>query len=84
MVKDSKSGEPVPWAVIADDLSGRSPWSHATADRRGVYELLTLAEPHKINITANGYQARSIQIGRQWFLWMPSGSERLDIELEAQ
>ena len=83
-VLDAQTRQPVPWAEIRDDSSGRPPFGHATADRSGVYELLTVAEPHRILVTANGYRSKELQVGRQWFVWMPRGTEQRDIQLLPQ
>ena len=54
---------------------------HADADYRGVFELLTLAEPHRIRVSAPGYRPLSLSIGRAWFVWMPRGNEKKNIDL---
>ena len=83
-VRDEANGAPVAWAEIADAPSGRPPLFHATADRFGTYELLTLAEPHNVIATALGYRAGTIRVGKAWYAWMPKGSEKLDIKLHKE
>lgn len=80
-VRNALTGEPVPWARVEDDSAGHAPHYRAEADQHGVYTLLTLAEPHRVRVMAVGYRPAAIDVGRQWFLWMPEGAERRDIEL---
>lgn len=80
-VHDAASGAPVPWAEITDDPAGRPPLFHASADRLGAFELLTIAEPHNIVISALGYRAANLRVGRAWYLWMPKGSEAVVVKL---
>jgi len=81
LVRDSVTRQPIPWAVIEDDPAGQPPFFHADADIRGVFLLATLAERHRLRISAPGYATKIIPIGRAWFIWMPRGKERKDIEL---
>ena len=83
-VRDAATHMPVPWASIDDDPSGRPPFFHADADRSGAFDLLTLAEPHRIRIAATGYQPMTVRVGRVWFLWLPRGGERHDAELASE
>ena len=83
-VRNAASGETVPWAVVADDPSGRPPFFRADSDQRGAFELLTLAEPHNIRVEAPGYRPQTIQVGRHWFVWWPSGEETLEIRLQPE
>jgi len=80
-VRDAVTHQPIPWAVVEDDPSGQPPFFHADADYRGVFELLTLAEPHRIRVSAPGYSTLSLDIGRVWFVWMPRGNEKKNIDL---
>jgi hypothetical protein len=80
-VQNSRNGEPVPWAVIQDDPAGRPPFFRTDAGQQGAYTLLTLAEPHRVIVTANGYKTLTISVGRQWFLWLPRGKEQRDLQL---
>ncbi len=80
-VRSAASHEPIPWAKVEDDDTGRPPFFQAEADRAGVFELTTFAEPHRIRISAPGYRPSVVQIGRIWFLWMPQGKEKRDTEL---
>ncbi len=81
-VRDARTGAPVAWARIRDDPAGRPPLFEATATLDGSYELLTVAEPHEVVATALGYRTQRVKVGRFWYLWMPKGSERVDIVLE--
>src|SRR5262249_6582960 len=66
-VRNSVTHQPVPWAAIDDDRAGPPPFFHADADREGAYELMTLAEPHGIRISAPGYKDAAARVGRVWF-----------------
>jgi hypothetical protein len=83
-VRDASTHQPVPWAAIDDDPSGLPPFFHADADQSGAFELVTLAEPHSIRVAAIGYQSITFRIGRVWFLWLPRGKERHDLELVSE
>jgi hypothetical protein len=78
-VRNSVNGQPVPWASVEDDPGGRPPFFRSDADHAGIFELVTFAEPHRIRVTAPGYRAEVVEVGRAWFLWMPRGSERVNI-----
>src|SRR5450759_557825 len=80
-VRDAVTHQPIPWAVVEDDPAGQPPFFHADADYRGAFELLTLAEPHRIRVSAPGYRSLSLDIGRAWFVWMPRGNEKKNIDL---
>jgi len=45
---------------------------------------MTLAEPHTIRFTANGYKPLARPVGKPWYSWMPSGEQKLDVNLEAE
>lgn len=81
-VRDAVTHQPVPWALVEDDPAGQPPFFRADADYRGVFELLTLAEPHQIRVSAPGYRPLSLDIGRAWFVWMPRGNEKKNIDLQ--
>ena len=81
VVRNSLTGAPVPWARVSDDPAGLPPLFHAEADLRGGFELLTMAEPHRLRITAPGYLPATIAVGRRWFFWTPRGRERRDVKL---
>lgn len=83
IVRDA-AGQPVPWAEIGDELSGRPPFSHTTADRFGAFELLTIAEPHRIQVSALGYRPATVEIGKAWYMWMPKGAEKIEIALASE
>ena len=81
-VRDSQTRAPIPWAEVADDAGGKPPLYRTDADHTGNYELATLAEPHRIRISAPGYRTTTVSIGRLWFLWLPRGEERRDVYLQ--
>jgi hypothetical protein len=83
-VRDAKTGEPIPWAVVEDDPAGNPPFYRADADAEGVYSLLTLAEPHRLRISAVEHRPAVVRVGRAWFLWWPRGEERHDVRLEPE
>jgi hypothetical protein len=70
-VRDTVTRQPIPWALVEDDPAGQLPFFHADADYRGGFNLVTLAEPHRIRVSAPGYRPVSLEIGRAWFIWMP-------------
>jgi hypothetical protein len=80
-VRDAVTHQPVPWALVEDDPAGQPPFFRAEAGYSGVFELVTLAEPHRIRVSAPGYRALWLDIGRAWFVWMPRGNERKNIDL---
>jgi hypothetical protein len=80
-VRDGVTRKPVPWAAVADDPGGLPPFFHTDADQSGVFELLTLPEPHQIRVSASGYKTLTVRVGRAWFLWLPQGREKRDIEI---
>ena len=80
-VRDAVTHLAIPWALVEDDPAGRPPFFRADAGYRGVFELLTLAEPHRIRVSAPGYHPLLLNIGRAWFVWMPRGNEQKNIEL---
>ena len=84
IVSDARTGRPIPWARVADDPRGRPPFFQTDADQRGSFTLLTLAEPHWVRVTANGYRPAGVQVGRHWFVWWPRGQERRDVELHSE
>jgi hypothetical protein len=81
VVRDAATRQPISWAVIQDDPGGQPPFFRTDADVRGVFLLSTLAEPHRVLVSAPGYAPQAIPIGRSWFVWMPSGKERKEIDL---
>jgi hypothetical protein len=80
-VRDGVTRKPVPWANIADDPGGRPPFFHTDADQSGAFELLTLPESHQIRVSAPGYKTVTTRVGRAWFLWLPRGWEKREIEM---
>jgi hypothetical protein len=81
VVRDAATRAPVAWAAVADDPAGQPPFFHSDAGIDGAFELLTLAEPHRLRVTAPGYRPALVKVGRPWFAWRPSGSERVSVEL---
>ena len=81
IVRDAVTHRPIPWALVEDDPAGQPPFFRADADYSGVYELVTLAEPHRIRASAPGYRPVMLDVGRAWFVWMPRGNEKKNIEL---
>ena len=81
VVRDAATRGPVPWAAVADDPAGQPPLFRADAGLDDSFELLTLAEPHRLRVTAPGYRPVLVKVGRPWFAWRPSGSEQVDVEL---
>jgi hypothetical protein len=75
-VRDAVTHEPIPWALVEDDPAGQPPFFHADADDRRVFELLTLAESHRIRVSAPGYSTISLDMGRVWFIWLPRGERK--------
>jgi hypothetical protein len=84
VVIDARSGGPVPWAVVRDDPSGRPPLHATMAGVDGAFKLLTVAEPHYIEVAALGYKPARLKVGKTWYMWMPAGAERLDVKLEPE
>ncbi len=80
-VSDAVTHRPIPWAVVEDDPEGQPPFFRTDADYGGAYELVTLAEPHRVRVSAPGYHPLSLNVGRAWFVWMPRGSEKKNIDL---
>jgi hypothetical protein len=80
-VRDAATRAPVAWAAVADDVAGQPPFFRADAGPDGSFELLTLAEPHRLRVTAPGYRPALVKVGRPWFAWRPSGAEQVDVEL---
>jgi hypothetical protein len=81
VVRDAQYGRAIPWAVVEDDSAGDPPLFRCDADAAGVYELLTLAAPHQVRISAVGYHPLSLRVGRPWFVWWPRGDEHHDVLL---
>ena len=81
VVRDAVTHAPVAWAVVGDDPAGLPPLFHTEANLHGAFELLTIAEPHRLRITAPGYRPATIDVGRRWFLWIPRGREQRNVVL---
>ena len=80
-VRHAVTHAPVPWVGIEDDPAGRPPFHRTDGNQYGEFELLTFAEPHRIRVSAPGFRPATISVGRVWFLWLPRGKERHDVEL---
>ena len=83
-VRNAMTKEPIPWAAVEDDGNGRPPLYRSETNHLGVFELITLAEPHQIRVSSPGYRNATLRIGRAWFLWLPRGEEKRDIELQPE
>jgi hypothetical protein len=70
--------------VVEDDPAGLPPLYRTDADQNGDYSLLTLAEPHRLRISAGGHRAVELHIGKPWFAWWPRGEERRDVRIDAE
>jgi hypothetical protein len=84
IVRDSASGEPVPFAKVQDDPRGRPPHYETLADHLGHFELVTVAEPRKLLVSALGYRPRLADIGRKWYAWQPADTQRVELELQKE
>jgi len=80
-VRDALTHQPIPWALVEDDPAGPPPFFRTDAGYGGDFELVTLAEPHRIRVSAPGYHSVLVDIGRAWFVWMPRGNEKKNIDL---
>jgi hypothetical protein len=80
-VRDALTHQPIPWALVEDDPAGSPPFFRTDAGYAGDFLLITLAEAHRIRVSAPGYHPVSVDIGRAWFLWMPRGNEKKNIDL---
>lgn len=78
------AGKEIPWAKISDDPSGRPPLFEAAADRYGRFELFTLPEPHALVVTSLGFRPGRVEVGKRWYLWMPSGAEDIAVTLQPE
>ena len=83
-VRDARSGQPIAWAVVQDDPEGAGPLFRADADQNGAYSLLTIAEPHRLRITAVSHRTLELRVGKPWFVWWPRGEERLDPRMDPE
>lgn len=83
-VTDAVTKKSIPWATVATDFQFGGKYFEATAEADGKYTLLTLAEPHRLIFRANGYREASVNVGKQWFSWLPKGAEHRDIALSPQ
>jgi hypothetical protein len=81
-VVDARTGAPVPWPSAQDDPAGNPPMFQALGDVSGTFELHTIPEPHFVTVSALGYRAQQVKVGRIWYLWMPSGTELIEVKLE--
>ena len=81
VVVDAATNRPIPWARVEDDPAGNPPFYRTDADQNGAYSLLTLAEPHRLRISAPGYRATAVNVGKRWFVWWPKGEEQYHVRL---
>src|ERR1035441_9122260 len=80
-VRDAVPHQPIPWALVEDDPGGQPPFFRGVAAYSGIFELITLAEPPRVRVSAPRYRPLFLDIGRAWFVWMPRGNEKKNIEL---
>ena len=81
---DAKTGAAIPWVSVQDDPAGHPPLFQTLGDVNGSFELITIPEPHYVIFSALGYRSRRVKIGKIWYLWMPSGDERMQVRLEPE
>ncbi len=81
VITDAQTHKPIPWAEISTDFQFGGAFFSTTTDVNGQYSILTLAEPHDLVVKANGYRIARIHVGKQWFSWMPHGSEKRNVDL---
>jgi hypothetical protein len=81
VVRNARTGDPVPWAKIQDDASGTPPFFDTDGNADGTYALLTVPLVHQIRISAQGYRPVTVNVGRHWFQWWPRGEEKVDVNL---
>jgi len=84
IVRDRATGQPVPFAKVADHHQALPPRFQCVTDHLGHFEMFTVAEPHPITAWALGYQSATVQVGKRWFHWLPSGSQRVDLSLDRE
>lgn len=81
IVKNAKTGQPVSWPTVYDDPKGRPPHYKGEPKSDGTFELNTVAEPHNVIVTALGFRPATFRVGKTWYLWLPSGEERVVVML---
>jgi hypothetical protein len=81
IVTDGVTHQPIPWASITTEITSGPQFFQTNADASGSFSLMTMAEPHKLIVKANGYREATVQVGRQWFSWLPTGAEKKNVEL---
>lgn len=84
VVIDRSTGRPVAWANLEDDPAMRPPRFRTSADHTGRFEFLTVAEPHRLVVSALGYKTMFHQTGKDWYLWMPKGQEQVRIVMDPE
>ena len=84
VILDRNTHRPIPWAQVQTDFAAGQQFFSATADQNGTFSLMTLPERQHLVVNANGYRTGSISAGRQWFAWLPRGSEQRKIELSPE
>lgn len=80
-ILDSRTHQPVPWVEVSTEFQFGGAFFSSSSDFGGHYTIDTLAEPHYLIFRANGYLPGRVQIGKQWFSWLPRGSEVHDVLL---
>ena len=83
-VRSAVTGAAVPFAAVTDEPASRPPLFETRADVRGSFILMTLAEPHKLRVSALGFKPGELRVGKAWYRWFPHGSERIEVRLEPE
>lgn len=84
VIRDQTTGAPIPWGNVSDDPSGTPPIATTTADVKGAFELVTVAEPHALVVQALGYRPATIRMQQPWFLWQLKTTEEVEVRLERE
>jgi hypothetical protein len=80
-VIDRRTHQPVPWVEVSTEFQFGGAFYSSSTDLAGHYVIETLAEPHYLVFKANGYATERAPVGKQWFSWMPRGSEVRNVQL---
>lgn len=84
IILDRSTHRPIPWAQVQTDFAAGQQFFSTTADQNGSFSLMTLPERQQLQVSANGYRTGLVAAGRQWFAWLPRGSEQRSIELSPE
>ncbi len=80
VVKSAKTDQPVPWPVLHDEYDGKT-YANVTGKADGTFELSTIATAHNVHVSAFGHKTTVVRVGKPWFTWLPSGSEKVQVVL---